>query len=115
DVGAGTSFSMLRTMSEAYKVGQLRGRALSPWSAFYHATLGAARALRMEDTVGSFAPGCEGDFVVLDLQATPLLARRVERARDLEERLFALMTLGDDRAVNATWVMGECRHRRGAA
>ena len=114
DVGAGTSFSMLRTMSEAYKVGQLGGFALSPWSAFYHATLGAARALRIEDSVGSFAPGCEGDFVVLDPRSTPLLARRIACASDLEERLFALMTLGDDRAVEATWVMGECRYRREA-
>jgi guanine deaminase len=115
DVGAGTSFSMLRTMGEAYKVAQLSGQLLSPWDAFYLATLGSARALRLEGRIGSFARGCEGDFVVIDLEATPLLARRSARAQSLDERLFALMILGDERAVAATHLMGECRYRRGAA
>ena len=115
DVGAGTSFSMLRTMGEAYKVAQLAGQSLSPWDAFYLATLGSARALRLEGTIGSFARGAEGDFVVLDLEATPLLARRSACAQSLDERLFALMILGDERTVAATHVMGECRYRRGAA
>jgi guanine deaminase len=106
DVGGGTSFSMLRTLSEAYKVAQLRGQRLSALRGFYLATLGGARALRLDDTIGSFQPGREADFVVLDPDATPLLARRMRAAKTLEERLFAWMILGDERAVHQTYVMG---------
>ncbi|NMG27310.1 guanine deaminase [Aromatoleum evansii] len=112
DVGAGTSFSMLQTLGEAYKVLQLNGQSLSPERAFYLATLGGARSLYLDDRIGSFAPGCEGDFVVLDPAATPLLARRSAACTTLAERLFVLMMLGDDRAVAETWVMGEPAWRR---
>jgi guanine deaminase len=106
DVGGGTSFSMLRTQAEAYKVVQLAGGRWSPLSPFYHATLGGARALYLDDRIGNFAPGKEGDFVVLDLEATPLLARRIRHAASLAERLFALAMLGDDRNVVATHLLG---------
>lgn len=109
DVGGGTSFSMLRTMHEAYKVSQLAGNPLSTLDAFYLATLAGARALGIDDVVGSCAPGREADLVVLDPRATPLMARRMAHAGTLEERLFALMILGDDRAVAATYIMGEKR------
>ena len=107
DVGAGTSFSMLRTMSEAYKVLQLGGQSLSAVSAFHLATLGGAHSLYLDDRIGNFTPGKEADFTVLDPRATPLLARRSAACATLEERLFVLMMLGDDRAVLATHVMGE--------
>jgi guanine deaminase len=107
DVAGGTSFSMLRTMEEAYKVAQLQGQHLTATRAFYLATLGSARALRLDDRIGSFEPGREADFIVLDPDATPLLARRQRAARTLEERLFAWMVLGDERAVGATYVLGE--------
>ena len=107
DVGGGTSFSMLQTLNEAYKVLQLKGQRLSPERAFYLATLGGARSLYLDDRIGSFRPGREADFVVLDPAATPLLARRSATARTLAERLFVLMLLGDDRAVAATHVLGE--------
>ena len=107
DVGAGTSFSMLRTLDEAYKVAQLRGQHLSALRGFYLATLGGARALRLDDRIGSFATGREADFIVLDPDATPLLARRMRSARTLEERLFAWMILGDERAVRECYVLGE--------
>jgi guanine deaminase len=106
DVGGGTTFSMLRTQAEAYKVVQLAGGRWSPLSPFYHATLGGAQALYLDDRIGNFAPGKEGDFVVLDLDATPLLARRLRHAASLAERLFALAMLGDDRSVVATYLMG---------
>lgn len=112
DVGAGTSFSMLQTLGEAYKVLQLQRQNLSPERAFYLATLGGARSLYLEDRIGSFARGCEADFVVLDPQATPLMARRMERCATLAERLFVFMTLGDDRAVLATHILGEPAWRR---
>ena len=106
DVGGGTSFSLLRVLDEAYKVAQLRGHHLSPLRAFYLATLGAARALDLDDHIGNFVEGMEADFVILNPRATPLLARRMTAARSLAERLFLLMTLGDDRAVARTFVMG---------
>jgi len=107
DVGAGTSFSMLRTLAEGYKVAQLAGQTLSPWRALYLATLGGAQALGLDGRIGRFAPGAEADFVVLDLAATPIMRRRMGYTGSLAERLFALIMLGDDRAVAATYVMGE--------
>jgi guanine deaminase len=112
DVGGGTSFSMLRTLDEAYKVAHLLHQRLSPVAALYLATLGGARAVRLDDRIGNFAPGKEADFVVLDLAATPLLARRMQSTTTIEERLFALIMLGDDRSVFETYLMGERRHAR---
>jgi guanine deaminase len=112
DVGGGTSFSMLRTMAEAYKVAQLQGQRLSPLRAFYLATLGGARALHLDDRIGHFARGAEADFIVLDPAATGLMARRASQARSLSERLLQIMTLGDDRAVAATYILGEPVQRR---
>jgi guanine deaminase len=99
-------------LDESYKVAQLRRYSLSALRAFYLATLGAARALALEDRIGSFRPGNEADFVVLDPAATPLLARRTSAARTLAERLFLLMTLGDDRVVEKTYVLGQLRYQR---
>ena len=106
DVGGGTSFSMLRTMHEAYKVAQMGRHTFTALDAFYLATLGGARSLGLDDRIGSFAPGREADFIVLDPQATPLLERRMERTRTLDEKLFVLMMLGDDRAVAQTYIGG---------
>ena len=110
DIGGGTTFSMLRVMHEAYKVSQLLGKNLSPLRAFYLATLAGARVLDLDDRIGNFLPGKEADFVVLDPQATPLLARRSAQSQTLAERLFVMMMLGDDRAVTGTFVMGERVH-----
>ena len=110
DVGGGTSFSMLRTMADAYKVAQLSGQHLPALRAFYLATLGAARCLGLEGRIGQFNPGAEADFIALDRRATPLIARRTERARSLAEALLVLMTLGDERIVRATYVMGRRLH-----
>jgi guanine deaminase len=112
DVGGGTSFSMLRTLAESYKVAQLAKQRLSPLRAFYLATLGGARVLAQEDRLGNFARGKAADFVVLDPSATPLMARRMAHAEDLIEALFVLMMLGDDRSVAATYVAGQKRWQR---
>jgi len=114
DVGGGGSFSLLHMMGEAYKVGQLRGDNLDPLQAFYLGTLAGARALKIDDKVGNLAPGKEADFVVLDLAATPLLARRTAQTRTLAEMLFVLAVLADDRAVERTYLMGRLAHARGA-
>lgn len=115
DVGGGTSFSMLQTMNEAHKVARLSGHHLTATRMFWLATAGAAQALDLADTVGTLAPCTEADFVVLDPQATPLLARRTKRAESLEELLFAFALLGDDRAVYRTYAAGQLVHERGAA
>lgn len=107
DIGAGTSFSMLRTMAEAYKIQQLRGESLCPFKSFYLATLGAARALDMEPVIGNFNVGKEADFVFLNYAATPLLKLKISRCTTLQQKLFALIILGDDRTVSATHVLGE--------
>jgi len=112
DVGAGTSFSMLQTMNEAYKVARMSGTHLSALRMFYLATLGAARSMQLEGTIGNFLEGTEADFIVLDLAATPLLARRISRTESLEELLFVLALLGDDRVVLATYAAGCLVHKR---
>lgn len=112
DVGGGGSFSLLQMMGEAYKVGQLRGDNLDPLQAFYLGTLAGARALHIDNRVGNLAPGKEADFLVLDLAATPLLARRTAKTRTLAEMLFVLAVLADDRAVERTYLMGRLAHAR---
>jgi guanine deaminase len=112
DVGGGTSFSMLQTMNEAYKVARLKGSYLPALRMFYLATLGAARSMQLEGVIGNFAPGAEADFIVVDPQATPLLQRRTARRESLEELLFALALLGDDRAIAATYSAGRQVHVR---
>jgi len=110
DIGAGTSFSMLTTLGEGYKVSQFHSAPVSAVEAFFLATLGGARALDLDDRIGTFRVGNEADFVVLDPKATPLLKFRTDRSRSLEETLFVLMTIGDDRAVRATYVAGRQAH-----
>jgi guanine deaminase len=107
DIGAGTSFSHLQTMNESYKVGQLSGYSLSSLKAFYLATKGGAESLYMEDKIGSIAPGMEADLVVLDLKSTPLMDFRMGYCSDINEVLFILMTLGDDRATESVYVAGK--------
>ncbi|TNF63628.1 MAG: guanine deaminase, partial [Burkholderiales bacterium] len=108
DVGGGTSFSPFHTMLAAYCVARegisKPGLTLSPGHLWWQHTAGAAAALGLAGVVGNLQPGCEADFVVLDPQATPLLARRTAQAASLDELLFAFIVLGDDRAVRRTVV-----------
>lgn len=107
DIGGGTSWSMLRTLDEGYKVLQLRGQRLNPLASFYMMTLGNARALSMSDKIGTLAAGTEADFVVLDSSATAAMRLRMDAGSDLAQELFLLQTLGDDRAVVETYIAGK--------
>ncbi len=114
DIGGGTSFSMLQTMSEAYKMAQLRGRSLTAAQCWYLATLGSAEALGIADRVGKLAAGCAADIAVLDPRATPLLELRADVAESFDELLFALIICADDRAVQASYLAGELAYDREA-
>ena len=109
DVGGGTSFSPFHTMLAAYYVGRegqtKPGLSLSPQALWWQHTAGAAQALGLHGVVGNLQPGCEADFVVLNPLATPLLARKTTQANSLDELLFALIVLGDDRAVEKTCIL----------
>jgi guanine deaminase len=117
DVGAGTSLSMLQTANEAYKVAQLRQYSLSAFQALFLATLGGARALCLDDRLGNFEVGKEADFVVLDLRSTALQAFRNSVApattlAEIADRAFSLIIMGDDRAVEGTYILGELAYSK---
>ncbi|MCY1708960.1 guanine deaminase [Pannonibacter sp. SL95] len=106
DIGGGTSYSLLRTLDEGYKVLQLQRQRLHPFETFYWATRGNAESLSLEDKIGTLDAGTEADIIVLNPAATPEMALRHETARSLADELFILQTLGDDRAVVETYVAG---------
>tara|TARA_R110002051_G_scaffold147150_4_gene219918 strand:- start:4360 stop:5664 length:1305 start_codon:yes stop_codon:yes gene_type:complete len=112
DVGGGTSYSMLRTLDEGYKVLQLRGQRLSPLESFFMMTLGNARALSLEHTIGTLEPGSDADIVVLDARALPHMTLKMEQVESLSEELFLLQTCGDDRVIAETYVAGEAAKAR---
>lgn len=124
DVGAGTSFSLFRTMGESYKVQQLNGYPMSVFELLYKCTRGTAKALKLDDKIGSFDQGRDADFIVVDSTATPSQQMRkdyLERKGkwNLENKLFGIQTLGDDRNIVATYVAGNpvyqsdtCNHQK---
>jgi guanine deaminase len=113
DVGGGTSLSMLRTLADAYKVQAMRGARLSAWKGLYGATLGAARALGLDHEIGSFEPGRTADVCAWRWAHGPVAQARDERAarlgQPLHERLFAFMSLADERNLSAVYVRGSSR------
>ncbi len=110
DIGGGTSYSMLKTLDEAYKILQLRNQTLNPLKSFYMMTLGNARALSMQDKIGTLGKGTEADIVILNSNATPAMQLRMETVETLSEELFVLQTMGDDRAISSVYVAGKNQH-----
>ena len=106
DVGGGTSFSMLHTLADGYKMQQLKGHNISPEQSLYLATLGGAKALDLDDKIGSFCVGKEADFLLLDPNATDLLKFRTSHCQGWRDLWFVLQTIGDDRVIAETNVMG---------
>jgi len=107
DVGAGTNYSMLRTMDEGYKMIALQGEKIPPLLSFWQITRGNAQALGLETRIGTLEPGTDADLAVLDAHATPAMRLRMEKAETLAEELFILQTMGDDRSVVETYVAGK--------
>lgn len=112
DIGAGTSFNTLQTLNEAYKVNQLQNEKFSALEGLYQATLGGAKALDIDEKIGNFEENKEADFVIIDLNSTPLIKRRMKSSNSLEEKLFILMILGDDRSIFETFVDGKSVYQR---
>ncbi len=106
DIGGGSNFSMLRTMAAAYEIGQLRGTALHPAQLMWLATEGSARSLHMGGQIGHLGAGAAADITVLNLSSTPAIAQRAARAEGIWDAIFPTIMMGDDRAVQATWVAG---------
>ncbi|PPJ45873.1 guanine deaminase [Rhizobium sp. KAs_5_22] len=107
DIGGGSSYSMFKTLDEAYKIQQLLGERLNPLESFHMMTRGNAEALSLENRIGTLEPGTDADFVVLNAAATPAMALRMETVKSLAEELFLLQTMGDDRSVVETYVAGK--------
>jgi guanine deaminase len=107
DIGGGSSYSLLRTLDEAYKIQQLRGNRLPPIESYWQATRGNAEALGLVDRIGTLEPGTDADIIALDARATPAMQIRMETVQTLEEELFLMQTMGDDRSVCQVYVAGE--------
>jgi guanine deaminase len=105
---------MLTTLSEAYKIQQLQSNQLSAHQGLYQITLGNAQSLLLDNKIGNFMPNKEADFVVINMEATALLERRMGQTKSLEEQLFVLMMLGDDRVIEQTVIAGVSRYRNAA-
>lgn len=110
DVGAGTSLSQFRNMGDAYKVCQLKGYPLSAAEAFYMTTLGAARALGLDQYIGNLTAGREADFIEINASAHPVVRARLTTATTIEEELFVYMTCGDERLIASTTIAGDVRY-----
>ncbi|SLN76014.1 guanine deaminase [Oceanibacterium hippocampi] len=112
DVGGGSSFSMFATMKAAYEIAQLGGYSLHPIAAYWLATVGSARTMRLDDRIGNLAPGYEADLVVIDLTSRPVIEQRMRTVEDIGEALFVQLILADDRAIAATYSGGRKVHER---
>ena len=112
DVGGGDSFSMFQVMNEAYKICRLNDYNLDPVKAFYLTTLAAAKVLNMDDSIGNFEVNKEADFIVLDLSATDLITEKLKVTKDINDILFSLMTLGDDRLIKEVYILGQATYKK---
>lgn len=114
DIGGGSSMSMFVTMKASYEICRLAGYSLHPAKAYFLATVGSARVMRLDDRIGNVKPGNEADFIVVDLKSTPAIAKRMQYAENLWETLFIQMIMADDRAIRATYVNGRKLYKRAA-
>ena len=106
DVGGGTSFSMLKSISEAYKISQLNNYSIHPGQLIWLATIGSSKALNLEKKIGNISKGLYADLIAIDLSSTKEIDQRRKRANNIWEEIFPTLIMGDDRAIKATWVSG---------
>ena len=106
DIGGGTSYSMLKTMDEAYKILQLQNQRLSPIESLYQITLGNALALSLENKIGTLEVKSDADITVLNAKATPTMRVRMETVNNIAEELFVLQTMSDDRSISQVYIKG---------
>lgn len=112
DVGGGTSLNMLQVLNESYKVCQMNAYSLTSYHAFYLATLGGAKALDLDHKIGNFETGKEADFIIINLNSTDIMSRRMKLIENIQQQLFVLMILGDDRAIHATYIFGKEQYKQ---
>ena len=106
DIGAGTSFSIWRNLSDAYKIQQLQGTSLDAAQLLYLATLGGAKALRLDHETGNFSAGKSADFFVLNAIQDNYLESRLRHCETLKQQLFTFLHLASERHIQATFVHG---------
>ena len=107
DIGGGTSFSMIKTAAAAYQVAALKGFKPNAITMFYLLTLGGAQALGLDHKIGNFQAGKEADFIIINLNKQDVLTQRIEETKSVEEKLFSLMILGDERNIDSVYLMGK--------
>jgi guanine deaminase len=119
DVGGGPTLSPFEVMRSAIYVHTARrflpgflGGDISPATAFYMATLGGAKALGLEDKIGSLEHGKQADFIVVNPGRLSPLPRKKETEIAPETLLSRLIFRGDDRIVEQTYVQGNLCHER---
>ncbi len=112
DVGGGTSLSMQRNLADAYKIQALAGERLTAWKALHASTRGAAHALGLGAEIGSLGAGATADVCIWDWSHGAVAGRRDEVARTLHERVFAWMTLSDERNLEAAFIAGRRHYDR---
>lgn len=108
DVGAGTSFSLLREGLQAYLMQRVcpDGMLLSGAQLLYLATRAGAEALGLAGEIGDFAPGKSADFVYLKPEPGSPLAAAVDSSADLRKILSSLFTLGGAESIREVCVQG---------
>jgi guanine deaminase len=79
----------------------------TPIESYWQATRGNAEALGLVERIGTLEPGSDADIIVLDAGATPAMAIRMETVSTLEEELFLMQTMGDDRSVTQVYIAGQ--------
>jgi guanine deaminase len=112
DVGGGTSLSTQRTLADGYKVQALNGQRLTAWCGLHAATRGAAQALGLSEEIGHFGMDTLADVCVWDWAHGSVAEHRLSLARELHEKIFAWITLSDERNLVASYVAGQARYRR---